>query len=227
MLADRLRLKTRVPSDPLWSSVVALLHCDGANGSTSFPDVTGRTWTPGGNAKISTAQSVFGGASALFDGNGDYIAAPNPTLYGVDFTVEGRIQPTSIGISQVVFTTYRLPVQAGAVILRLEADNRMDISEGTKGSTGTTILAANTWYSFALVYSATSKTLSLFINGALDASLEGTVSTGYSSMFFGGSPGDNNLGTRWWNGYMDELRITKAARYSSNYTPDSAPFPNS
>ena len=44
------------PSDPYWSSVVLLLHCDGTNGSTTFTDSSSsnKTATANGNAQITT-----------------------------------------------------------------------------------------------------------------------------------------------------------------------------
>ena len=61
------------------SNRVLLLHCDGTDGSTSFIDSSssGHTVTAVGNAQIDTAQYKFGGASALFDGSGDYLTVPD------------------------------------------------------------------------------------------------------------------------------------------------------
>jgi hypothetical protein len=60
---------------------VVLLHMNGSDASTTFTDNAfgglGHTWTANGNAQIDTAQSKFGGASGLFDGNGDYISTPD------------------------------------------------------------------------------------------------------------------------------------------------------
>ncbi len=69
----------------------ALLHLDGADGSTTFTDEKGHTWTAHGNAQIDTALSKFGGASALFDGTGDWIDTPDAAdwyLGSNDFTIE-------------------------------------------------------------------------------------------------------------------------------------------
>jgi hypothetical protein len=54
------------------STTTFLLHMDGANASTTFTDSAsgGKSVTAAGNAQISTAQSKFGGASALFKGEG-------------------------------------------------------------------------------------------------------------------------------------------------------------
>lgn len=54
-----------------------LLHCDGADASTTFTDASQAAHgnaTPNGNAQVDTAQSKFGGASALFDGTGDFLS---------------------------------------------------------------------------------------------------------------------------------------------------------
>lgn len=58
------------------SCTKSLLHMNGVDASTTFTDTASggtHTWTASGNAQIDTAQSKFGGASGLFDGNGDYI----------------------------------------------------------------------------------------------------------------------------------------------------------
>ena len=85
--------------DTSYASVALLLHCDGSNGSTTFTDSspTPKTVTAYGNAQISTARSQFGGASALFDGSGDYLlvgaAADFKHLHddSTDYTIEGWI----------------------------------------------------------------------------------------------------------------------------------------
>ena len=65
-----------------FDNVELLLHLNGSNGSTTFTDSSsnGLTVTRGGNVTISTAQAKFGGASAVFDGSGDYPTANNAAL---------------------------------------------------------------------------------------------------------------------------------------------------
>jgi hypothetical protein len=66
---------------------------DGANASTSFIDnsPTPKTVVANGNIQISTAQSKFGGASAYFDGSGDFLQIANNQDFNMgsgDFTIE-------------------------------------------------------------------------------------------------------------------------------------------
>jgi len=79
--------------DPNFADVSLLLHMDGSNGSTTFTDSSsnGLTVTANGNAQISTTQSKFGGSSAYFDGNGDYLTASHASNFNFgsgDFTAE-------------------------------------------------------------------------------------------------------------------------------------------
>src|SRR5262245_17557472 len=52
---------------------ILLLHCDGPDASTVFIDESSHTVTPVGNAQVDTDQSVFGGASAMFQAPTDYL----------------------------------------------------------------------------------------------------------------------------------------------------------
>lgn len=68
MMARRLAASA---TDPYWSDVVALIHCDGSNGSTSFIDQKGHAVAANGNAQVSTTDPKFGTGCALLDGSGD------------------------------------------------------------------------------------------------------------------------------------------------------------
>lgn len=69
-----------------------LLHTDGTDGSTTFTDssLSPKTISVFGNAQVDTAQSKFGGASALFDGTGDYLTGSSADFaFGTnDFTID-------------------------------------------------------------------------------------------------------------------------------------------
>jgi hypothetical protein len=76
--------------------------------ASTYPDSgnNGKIVTANGDAKISTAQSKFGGASALFDGTGDYLSSADDSSLEMgtnDFTIEGFIYPTSVSAG-VIFS---------------------------------------------------------------------------------------------------------------------------
>ena len=81
-----------VLDDPHIDKVALLLHMDGVDGSTTFNDSspTAKAIAASGNAKVSAAQSKWGGASLVLDGSGDYLSAPAHADFvfgGGDFTV--------------------------------------------------------------------------------------------------------------------------------------------
>ena len=76
-------------TDPYSANVALLLRMDGANGSTVFTDATGKTVIVNGNAQMTTAQSKSGGASAYFDGAGDFLQVADSVDFDLgagDFT---------------------------------------------------------------------------------------------------------------------------------------------
>lgn len=72
------------------SNTKSLLHFNGANNSTTFTDESGKTWTANGTAKLTTAQSVFGGTSFTDNGAGDIRTADHE-----DFNIANG-QPVTI-----------------------------------------------------------------------------------------------------------------------------------
>lgn len=80
--------------DPYYNNVSLLLPMEGENNQIVFSDWSSpsKKVTANGNAKISTAQSVWGYGSGAFDGSGDYLEIPsdNSLNFGSsDFTIEG------------------------------------------------------------------------------------------------------------------------------------------
>jgi hypothetical protein len=213
--------------------VSLLLHGNGTNGSTTITDssLTPKTVTAVGNAQISTAQSKFGGASIAFDGNGDYVTVPVNTAFEFgtgDFTIEGWINvPTTNATLRCIFSIGR-PVQLYHTSGRIDAyfgDNDSGASYFVNPVSGPASLLSNTWTHFAVTRSGS--IFRVFINGNA-----GTPVTGSAGVFFsatGAALGTflPNPSTFPYTGYIDDLRITKGvARYTANFTPPTAPFPD-
>ena len=220
--------------DPYFGAVSLLLHMNGANASTTFPDhsYNALAVTANGNAQISTAQSKFGGASAYFDGSGDglSIASTSALQFGTgNFTVECWIYMTANPGSQ-----------GSQIIGRHEAGTSADwlfyitqsatleayFSNNNTTVTSTGALALNTWIHVAMTRSG--NTVSLFVDGTLKNSVSFTAST---EQGMGGTyniASDQNTDESFFTGYIDSLRITKGiARYTANFTPPTTQFPNS
>ena len=76
-----------------------LIHCDGADASTTFTDESGKTITTVGNAQVDTAYKVFGTGSLLLDGTGDALTLDDSEDWNFgsgDFTVDFRVKKIEI-----------------------------------------------------------------------------------------------------------------------------------
>ena len=227
-------------TDPYRSQVSLLLHGDGTNGSTTIVDSSPstKTVTAVGNAQISTAQSKFGGASLAFDGTGDYLQAPSSQAfnYGTEnFTIECWAYPNTGGANtftgvvggadDAVFTN-----TAAAVIFYNQSSQAFTgrrSSRQLNSGSSTVSATAGQWHHLALVRS--SGILILYVNGVAGASVanaDGVIDclNPVIGAYFGDNPTRAGLN---FNGYIDDLRITKGiARYTANFTPPTAPFPD-
>lgn len=207
---------------------VLLLHFDGTHGSTTFTDSSpyAHTCTAVGNAQITTAQSVFGGASVTLDGTGDsvdvtYSSALN--LAGADWVVEGRSRLLASSGTQIMVDFRGTGGQTVSfVIFAQPATTQLRVYDGTTNtfpvSTSTGTLPLNTWFSWAATVVGT--TLRLFIDGVLLATGTMTTPATHSSGVRIGYDGASG-----WEGQHDEIRISKAfTGYTATYTPDASAF---
>ena len=225
--------------DPNYNDVSLLLHMDGANGSTTFTDSSsnGFTATVNGNAQISTTENKFGGASGYFDGAGDYLQYTGTSelaLGSGDFTVEfwfnlsSATGQGSFG-EQGIFGCNTASNSRWTVRLQGTSTKLMSWWLNGPGSNtvGTTAIAFNTWYHVALVRSGSgTNNIKLYLNGALESQGTDTYTVPVDDIVIGRTY--TNVAGEYFNGYIDDVRITKnVARYTSNFTPPTAAFPNS
>lgn len=201
--------------DMYYPNVSLLLPCDGANNSTTFIDLSpsSKTITIGGDAKITTAQSKFGGACAVFDGSGDYISISDPQLYAVDFTIEFWFNAAAVATANpIILTTYNITtVQNNTISILFSSSRKIFVYEPTTGIVAsTTVLTLGNWYKIGVTYKGSNGETKLAVNNVVEATGALSISSSAATkMWVGGSPGDNNLGNEWLNGYVDELRITR------------------
>jgi hypothetical protein len=221
--------------DPNFLNVSLLLHGDGTNGSTTIIDSSPspKTVTAVGNAQISTAQSKFGGSSLAFDGNGDQFTAAGINPNNADLTVECWLYlnayPSNRAIIATNYTGTTTATQLNTFIFLILSTGALSAFGALDGGATTAIIPLNTWVHVAFVYTHSNQTRIAYLNGVAGAaySAENLTNTLTPNVFIGGSSGATNIGTWWLNGYIDDLRITKGvARYTANFTPPTAPFPD-
>lgn len=220
-------------------NVLSLLHADGANNSTSIADANGNSWSAQGGAVVSTTQSKFGGASFYFPGSiNNAIVGPAISLPG-DFTIEAWVYPTNNSGIHDILGQWRQGTAASNWGYVLYTNN------GQPGFLHGGAAAANQPYSFGsasalplntwshLAVTRLSNTMRMFVNGTQVATL--SVSAAGATLPIptiigtlqndSGTVGYPNYTRQTFAGYVDEVRISNASRYNSNFTAPTQPYP--
>lgn len=207
----------------------ALLHMDGVDASTTFTDESGKTWTAVGNAQIDTAQSVFGGASGLFDGAGDLISTANSSDFDIasgDFTIDLRFRYNSTAGSQTLLgkrantatnTPPFLIFSNGTTLIVYFYINGVlrDLQITISGN-----ISSGTWYHIAFVRNGDVFTVYLDGISKNTETWSGSLSSNSDNVRIG-SDSDGFP----YNGWIDEFRFSKGiARWTANFTPPTSEY---
>ena len=210
------------PVDPFFSDVSSLLHLDG-----SFIDVKNNTWTSVGSAGISSSVYKFGGGSVYVSGPSSYVQGPGGLLSpGVgDFTVECWLNPTLDGNFAPIVNN--VPVNGQGIIFQVNNDGTLESKLYSGGSEQNTVsssgvIVANVWQHVA--WSRANGYLRVFVNGIQVAGQvnPANINSG-NPMHLGGTAFGCNSASM----YIDDFRITPGvARYTANFAPPSAEFPD-
>jgi len=213
------------PTDPYFSNVSLLLHGDGANGSTTIVDSSPspKTVTPYGDAQINTTVADPFGRTGIgviaFDGSGDYTSATSGDFaFGTgDFTIESWVYLQATNDRTIWGYASS---NSGGIALFSDQSGQRRIYIGTGGALFVAgAFPASTWFHVAVAREG--NTLRLFQDGTLIGSALNTTNLTATQFQVGASLYNSLLG------YIDEFRITKGvARYTSNFTPPTAPFPD-
>lgn len=212
-------------------AVVLLCHCDGANGSTTFTDVS--PYAHGlvaSNASVSTTSPKFGTGSADLTLAGARIGTgsnqPEWSFGAGQFTIEAwayfTVTPTGV---QAVLSQFGGSSNLGWFFGT--NSGRLEFFYSTTGTDNPSVGASysptlNAWIHLA-VDRDPSNVLRVYANGSVIASatVSATFFASTLSMFIGN---DLNL-TRNFPGRLDEIRIDNGlARYRGAFTPPTAPF---
>ena len=218
------------------AATVLLLHCDGANLSTTITDdsPTPHTCTATGNAKLKTDQKKFGTAGCYFDGTGDYISVADSAdfAFGTDeLTIDCWVRFDDISANRGIcrqyvddnnYTSFHWQY---AGILRFYHKS---------GGTDVNVVASwtpviDTWYHVAVIrgWGGAANAWMLTVNGvAIGTSNTDAQSLSDLAAAFEVGRGyivDTNL----MYGYIDEFRVSKdSARWTANFTPPTRQYPD-
>jgi hypothetical protein len=194
-----------------------------------------------GDAQISTSTKKYGTGSLKFDGTGDALTIAsnsNLQLGSSDFTVECWVNftaiPSASGAATFVSQWRTSPsnnLSYFFYIFNSAGTYQLYLSYSTTGSNQTNLSvnlasapSTGTWYHVAFVRNGSN--FLVFWNGTQVGSTQTLSATLYNStanVLIGGQEAssiDYPL-----NGYIDDLRVTKYARYTANFTPPTRQLP--
>jgi hypothetical protein len=210
------------PTAPLTAVTSTSLLLLGTNAGI-YDSAMQNNLTTVGDAKISTAQSKFGGSSMYFDGTGDYlksVPSAGNILRAGNFTIEFWLYPsdTDSAYRALVSSENYSSTTGGWSLYQYGTSIQFWLSSVYPATlTASSAITASTWQHLALCRA--SGTLRLFINGTSVASVSNSTELTGQEIWIG----DNNSGSYFYNGYIDDLRITKGyARYTTTFTPPTS-----
>ncbi len=197
------------------TNTLALLHMDGGNGASIFTDETGfQTWSATG-ATTSTTQEKFGPSSMSVGPDNNYITSSGVINCGSgDFTIEGWVYHTGSSDWQLMTAS---DGGAPSLVYNSAANTIRYAADGSNFITIPATPSANAWHHIAIVLH--SAVPAIYIDGVAGTpSITGTVTTFDSAMRIG------NSGIGKQAGFIDEVRVSKIARYTGNFTPSVSAF---
>ena len=232
-------------SDKHFSSVGLLLGFEGSDGSTTFVDdgASGHTITANGNAQIDTAQFKFGASSGLFDGNGDFLTAPDHgdwVLGDLPFTIECFVRFAGLNTGErgcCLLAQYASSGNQRSWGLYYNNDggnHNLAFIRSPDGVNTTTLNgpwpggapALNTWYHIAADRDL-EDILRVYVLGQVvgQADLTGFTFHNSTDQVNVGRLNSTSGFRRFMHGWIDELRFTKGlARYAGSFVPPQGPF---
>lgn len=213
---------------PCDAYTVLMLHCNGTDASTSFPDASAsnHTVTAVGNAQVDTAQSKFGGASALFDGSGDRLTLADSADWDFGtgaFTIDGWIRHNSVATDGQMIWDNGGGGVAG-VRLQYRSTPKFQFTFKNVDHEYNVSQSNSTWYHIACVRDS-STNIYFFVDGT-QISTTTTDNSDLSGLTLGFWIGDNIPSAATpFNGWQDEVRVSKGiARWTAGFTPESSEY---
>ena len=162
---------------------------------------------------ISHSQLSNGNASVLFDGTTDSITIPSHSAFAfgtADWTVEMFVNFTSLsGQQTLVGDTYG---NTAGWYLYKQNNHRLGVYYSSIVVDGNTLIEADRWYHLAFVRH--SGRTSIYIDGELDAEGADTTNATTTQYYIG----DTATSSGELFGYMSNLRITRTAVYTTEFT---------
>ena len=214
------------------ANTMLLLHCDGTDTGTTFTDSStpAKTVTANVSAITSATQAKFGTTSGYFPGTG-YLTIPDDTFADLSsgtWTIDFWFRPSNTLTDQVIY--YQ----------QTDANNYIKISQSTSGLGSYAAIKLSIYAASAEVVSLTSSVTVLrsawshiavvengdnyyiFINGSMQGYVsDASRAANYTGVVYIGS---DSTPANYLSGYLDEFRMSNAARWVSAFSPAAGAY---
>ena len=212
-----------VPTAPLTAITNTKLLLNMADGQ-ALDSAAQHNMTLLSNADTSTTQKKFGTASLALDGTGDAAQLHGVKDFDGPFTIEcwARADDTGTAFLWCVGQyTIELGITGSTFRGYTAATSYINFFTGGE-------FTVDTWHHVALVRD-TSNVIKCYLDGTASST------TATSATIFVATSGIFYIGGEWssatavatpWDGYIDDFRISRFARYTSNFTPSTEAFPD-
>ena len=210
-----------LPSD---ISTIGLWHMNESSGTTTVTDSSGLGNTGTSNSSTDVGLGNFGSART-FNGSSDFInAGSNINLANSSFTLEAWAKKGANGIISGIMGQGTNANNAG-LQLGFRATNVFFCGFFSNDLDSTASYTDTLWHHWACTYDANSKSRILYVDGQ-------TIASGIASANYSGT-GQLNVGamysspTNYFNGSIDEVRISNIARSAEEIKLDASRRPYS
>lgn len=202
--------------DPYWGNVILLM-----NMNVDLNDAKGHTVTNSGGVSINGTEkaAAFSGSNYLYVDHADF------ALSNQDYTVEFLFKLNSISNSKYAFANTSSAYIWLGPTLGSSPSGTIDAYLHSNTTTDQNI-NIDTYYHVCWVRSGS--VAKYFFNGVKVGDVPSPYSLGGQKFEIGNTPTITGGGSNGIDGFIKHLRITKGiARYMTNFTPPTAPFPTS
>ena len=205
------------------ADTLVLMHMDGTAGSTNFVDDAGHAVSAVNDVRMETS-SRLGTGAGVFDGNGDLLAinaAPELALGAGDFTAEAWVNfdetPSS---SQHLFGPHEYGQYTDWCVIAKGSTQELEILlNGIPRLLVPWRPTAGTWTHVAV--SRHNGMLMAFLDGELRGATSAPMALALTNPISLGATINSVLP---FKGSMDEFRVSRVARYTSDFIPPTRPY---
>ena len=222
-----------LPSDDQFNRVSFLSHFEGSNNgvNNAFDDASASNHTITANGNVT--QGSFGPFArpdgewgVALDGTASFLRATGAGDISGDFTLEAWVFMNSAN-GNYIHLTYN---SGGLInVFNIYNGSAQNFLFGTSSTAGQTTLEFNdttwdagVWTHLAVVRS--SGTLKIYVNGVADSTTSTAVSGNLTDLEYIGTGRGFTSSGQVFDGKVSNVRFSSTARYTSNFTPPTAPF---